>query len=214
VHAQALSLANEFSALARGRLRPSTLVLKTRPDVIIDPRIQPHAPGPRTDVYALHQAQGGDYGDGLVANAERNREQSARFARMAAARLRSRDGPRQIWSCKGWHELGLSDVAFVTSFEGLTDLSRAYQCCLPHLLESGVLPCNLMPMPEVVLRIFVEALGFKIHNGAFDLRWCRNSDSCLRASEPAVGWMGDRLAAFRAAVVAARACTSEAPSTC
>jgi hypothetical protein len=211
-----LSLANEFNALARGRLHPSTLVLKTRPDVLIDLRSQTHAPGPRADAYELQQALRDAYGD-LVANAEHDREYSARFARMAAARLRSRDGPRQIWACKGWHELGLSDVAFVTSFEGLTDLSRAYQCCLPHLLETGLLPCNLMRMPEVVLRIFVEALGFKIHNGAFDLRWCRDSNSewsCLRASEPISGWMGDRLPAFQAAVGAARACTSAAPSTC
>ena len=176
-----VALAEEFGRLAPGRISPSTLVLKTRPDVILEPR-----------------------------------QHGVSFVRSVEAKLRASGGrdPLQIWTCKGWHKLGVSDVAFVTTYEGLTLLANAYQCCLPRLLESGRLACGLAPMPEVVLRVFVDALGFRVHNGAFNLRWCRRPEACFEASEPANDEMADRLPAFHSAVDAARECVRTARADC
>ena len=93
------------------------------------------------------------------------------------------NGSRHVWTCKGWHELGVSDIAFVTSYAALSALIRAYERCYAPLLESGAVPCRLLNKPELVLRLFLEALNFAIHDGAFDVRWCRNVHQCEQASE-------------------------------
>ena len=94
----------------------------------------------------------------------------------AAQAIRGSGNTRQVWTCKGWHARGVSDVAWVTSYEGLAALVRAHDCCFLRLLEKGVLPCDALLVPEIRMKMFFDALGFQIHNGAFDLRWCRTAE--------------------------------------
>lgn len=138
---------------------------------------------------------------------------SSLFLRRASAALR--DDTRQIWTCKGWHALGVSDIAFVTSYEAVSALARAYDLCYVRLLEAGALRCSLLNKPEVVLKVFLDALGFTIHNGAFNVQWCRSAQaldnspmgSCLHAGEHYITSMDEWWAKdASAAVELARAC--------
>jgi len=86
-----------------------------------------------------------------------------------------RSQPLTAYVTNGWHELGVSDISFVTSLVALRKLSSAFDACFVRLSESGALPCILQAIPEIVLRLFMDAVGIKIQRGAFQLLWCHTT---------------------------------------
>ena len=75
---------------------------------------------------------------------------------------------RGVWTAR-LYELGVSDIALTSAALSALVERRA----LHAAAGSGAVPCRLLSKPELVLRLFLEALNFVIHDGAIDVRWCR-----------------------------------------